>query len=83
MPLRPPRPPVPPRPALKVGSCADEHEDACLICLKRFRKPHVSLKCRHCYHARCIEAWAASSRTCPKCRRRIRRERPLWRVIRL
>ncbi|KAG9157901.1 hypothetical protein Leryth_000089 [Lithospermum erythrorhizon] len=46
----------------------------CVVCLdeikcgQRYRK---LIKCNHCFHAECIDAWFKSQETCPLCRREI------------
>ncbi|XP_058104154.1 E3 ubiquitin-protein ligase ATL4 [Magnolia sinica] len=43
----------------------------CAVCLSRF-EPHDQLRflptCCHAFHARCIDTWLSSNRTCPLCR---------------
>ncbi|CAN6480615.1 unnamed protein product [Victoria cruziana] len=46
-------------------------EAACAICLSEYadgEAVRVLPRCRHGFHAKCIEAWLASHSSCPTCR---------------
>ncbi|CAK5261951.1 unnamed protein product [Mycena citricolor] len=45
--------------------------DRCGICMSQFKKAdeaRMSEKCKHSFHARCLDRWLARSQTCPMCR---------------
>jgi hypothetical protein len=56
---------------LRMGSdrCFQHKESQCSICLGTITPTTIrTLDCTHSYHARCLERWKRTSRTCPMCR---------------
>lgn len=49
-------------------------ENTCSICLNAYTQEEkvVRLKCNHCFHETCIEAWLKSNKTCPVCRANVK-----------
>lgn len=45
-------------------------KNTCCICLESFTLDDTVrvLKCKHCYHKRCLDGWIKQNKTCPICR---------------
>ncbi|TGZ58280.1 hypothetical protein CRM22_009738 [Opisthorchis felineus] len=50
--------------------CVAETEDRCMICLDDYEPKDLlrAMRCRHEFHAKCVDKWLKTKRTCPLCR---------------
>lgn len=65
-------------PTEEMGLPKEEYKDGCkdkdcIICLDTFQAGEdasviVSLKCKHTFHAKCIDDWLKKQARCPLCR---------------
>lgn len=57
-------------PSYKYGSGAEGEQSSCVVCMAEFeaRQTLRVLPCAHHFHAKCVDKWLRSNRTCPICR---------------
>ena len=49
---------------------SEKVNDSCSICMTKqeYFEDVLELKCKHCFHAECIEKWLKTEKTCPICK---------------
>jgi len=57
-------------PTYRWSSAVEKEAHACVVCMYDVqpRQTVRALPCNHVYHARCIDKWLKTNRTCPVCR---------------